>query len=210
VTDRQEAPHAHFASVSPNNRFAYINDLGSDRIHIYKLDAATAQLTGAGTFETKPGAGPRTLHFHPTLKVAYLVNELNSTVEVLTWNPASGALSAIQTIELLPAGSTGPTRGCDTVLTRDGRFAYFANRDHDFLMSSHIEQVTGKLVQMTRTSCGGKIPRNFRLDPTERWMLVANQESSNISIFARDPMTGELSNEGRSVAAATPMCIVFV
>jgi 6-phosphogluconolactonase len=60
-----------------------------------------------------------------------------------------------------------------------------------------------------RSNCGGKIPRNFTLDPTERWMLVANQSSNLISVFARNPETGVLAEEGKSFAAATPMCILF-
>ena len=213
VADRQEAAHAHFASVSPDNRFAYINDLGSDKIHIYKLDATSGKLNGAGAFDSKAGNGPRTLHFHPTLKVAYCVNELASTVDVLQWRSTDGSLHLLQTVDLLPAGATGVSRACDTVLTRDGRFAYFANRDHDFLISFHIDPASGKLTAFSgdpRTNCGGKIPRNFRLDPTERWMLVANQDSSNISVFARNSKTGVLSSEGKTFPAATPMCIVFV
>jgi 6-phosphogluconolactonase len=211
VADRQAAAHAHFASLSPDNRFVYINDLGLDKIHIYKLDTATGKLTGAGAFQAKAGSGPRTLHFHPTIKVAYLVNELAWTVDVLAWSAGDGSLHTIQTVGLMPEHtSTVVSSACDAVLTRDGRFAYFANRGDDFLKSFHIDPATGKLTLMQRTSCGGKTPRNFRLDPTERWMLVANQDSSNIGVFARDPKTGLLANEGKSFAAATPMCIVFV
>jgi 6-phosphogluconolactonase len=218
VPDRQEMAHAHFASLSPDNHFAYINDLGADKIHIYKLDIATGKLGPAGTYHAKAGDGPRTLHFHPSGKVAYCVNELNSTVTVLKWKADDGSLIPIQTVHLLASGT--PTKhgeitntGCDTVLTRDGRFAYFANRGDDFLASFHIDPATGNLshfAQSARTSCGGKTPRNFTLDPTERWILVANQGSSNLSVFARNPETGVLSNEGKNTPAATPMCIVFV
>ena len=215
VTDRQEAAHAHFACVTPDNRYVTINDLGADKIHIYKLDAANGKLTHAGAYEARPGAGPRTLHFHPNGKIAYCMNELNSTVTVLTWN--AGVFASIQTVPLLPAGDPQKhheitNTGCDTVLTRDGRFAYFANRGDDFLMGFHIDPA-GTLTPFAdnpRTSCGGKTPRNFTLDPTERWMLVANQNSSNLSVFARDPKTGALSNDGKNFPAATPMCIVFV
>ena len=215
VKDRQEAAHAHFAAVSPDNRYATINDLGADKIHIYKLDPATAKLTHAGAYEARPGAGPRTLHYHPNGKIAYCVNELNSTVTVLSWS--GGAFAPLQTVPLLPAGDPQKhheitNTGCDAVLTRDGKFAYFANRGDDFLMGFRIDPA-GTLTPISdnpRTSCGGKTPRNFTLDPTERWMLVANQGSSNLSVFARDPNTGVLSNDGKNFPAATPMCIVFV
>ena len=96
------------------------------------------------------------------------------------------------------------------MIPQDGRFVYFANRDNDFLLSCKADTDTGALTPMARSSCGGKIPRNFTLDPTERWMLVANQDSNLLSVFARDPETGRLADAGKSVAAATPMCIVFL
>jgi 6-phosphogluconolactonase len=95
------------------------------------------------------------------------------------------------------------------VITRNGRFVYFANRDNNFLMAFHADPVTGELTPIGRTSCGGKTPRNFVLDPTENWMLVANQDSNLISIFRRNPMTGELANEGKNFPAETPMRIMF-
>jgi 6-phosphogluconolactonase len=207
--DRQEKAHAHFASFSPDNRFAYINDLGKDCIHIYKLNAETAMLTAAGSYTAKPGAGPRTLHFHPNWRVAYSVNELDSTGDVLRWNMADGGLTLVNRIELLPQGYKGPTRACDTVITRDGKFVYFANRDNNFLYSFRAEYESGKLTPIARSNCGGKTPRNFVLDPTENWMLVANQDSNLISVFRRNTLTGALADEGKSFAAAVPMRILF-
>jgi 6-phosphogluconolactonase len=208
-TDRQESAHAHFASFSPDNRFAYINDLGGDCIHIYHFNAANAMLAPAGTYHARPGAGCRTLHFHPNGHTAYCVNELDSTVDVLAWHKSDGSLTLVNRIELLPEGFHGLSRACDTVITKDGKFVYFANRDKDFLYSFLANFDSGDLTPIGRSNCGGKIPRNFVLDPTERWMLVANQNSNNISIFARNPVTGALAEQGKSVAAAAPMCILF-
>jgi len=208
-TDRQQSAHAHFACVSLDNRFAYINDLGGDCIHIYSLNATTGVLTPAGSYQARPGAGPRTLHFHSNFHTAYSVNELDSTVDVLKWNRADGSLTLVSRVELLPEGYQGPTRACDTVITRNGRFVYFANRDNNFLMAFHANPTTGELTPIGRTPCGGKTPRNFVLDPTETWMLVANQDSNLISVFRRNPITGELATEGKSFAAAVPMRIVF-
>jgi 6-phosphogluconolactonase len=207
--DRQQTAHAHFASFSPDNRFAYINDLGGDCIHIYSLDADTAKLTPAGTYNAQPGAGPRTLHFHPNGHTAYSVNELVSVVDVLEWHKEDGSLSVVNRIPMLPADYQGITRACDTVITKDGRFVYFANRDKDFLYSFHADPKSGALTAMNRSNCGGKIPRNFALDPTERWMLVANQDSGWISVFARNPETGVLAETGKNFPAAAPMCILF-
>jgi len=206
---RQESAHAHFSSYSPDNRFAYINDLGGDMIHIYRPNPATARMSPAGAYHGPPGWGPRTLHFHPNGRTAYCMYEMASKVDVLDWHWTDGSLTRAATIDLVPADYHGPTRGCDTVISRDGRFVYFANRDDNFLYAFKADYKTGALTPMRRSSCGGTTPRNFVLDPTERWMLVANQDSNNLSVFARDPDTGELANEGKSYPAATPMRILF-
>ncbi len=208
-TDRQKTAHAHFASFSPDNRFSYINDLGGDSIHIYKPDPATAAMTPAGIYRGAPGSGPRTLHFHPNGHTAYCINEMSSTVDVLEWHIHDGSLTLVDRVALLPADYKGPTRACDTVISRNGRFVYFANRDDNFLYSFRADFKTGKLTPMKRSNCGGKEPRNFVLDPSERWMLVANQNSNIISIFARDRESGELAEECKNVEAETPMRILF-
>ncbi len=208
-TDRQQSAHAHFVSFSPDNRFAYINDLGGDCIHIYKPDTATASMTPAGSYKGAPGSGPRTLHFHPNGHTAYCMNEIVSTVDVLEWHKADGSLTLSKRINLLPEGYSGPTRGCDTVISQDGRFVYFANRDNNFLYTFKADAETGSLTPVGRSNCGGKTPRNFVLDPSEKWMLVANQDSNLISVFARNPETGVLAEEGKSFAAEAPMRILF-
>jgi 6-phosphogluconolactonase len=215
--DRQQAAHAHFASFSPDNRFAYVNDLGGDVIHIYTFSTETAELKRAGAYHSAPGAGPRTLHFHPNGHIAYSMNEINSTVDVLKWNRADGSLTRVNTVHLLPPNAPVPDKkdapqgntGCDTVITKDGRFVYFANRGTDFLYSFKADAGTGALTPMERTGTGGKTPRNFTLDPTERWMLVADQNSNNLAVFARDSATGKLAKDGKRVDCPTPMCIVF-
>lgn len=209
VTDRQEAAHAHFASCSPDNRFAYINDLGSDCIHIYKLNSETAELTSAGKWTAAPGSGPRTLHFHPNGTTAYCMDELASAVDVLTWHKEDGSFTHVSRFELNPDRSKPTSTGCDTVITRDGRFVYFANRGDDFIYACSADARTGALTPIGKTPSGGKTPRNFVLDPSERWMLVANQNSNNVAVFARNPQTGALAGEGKTFACPSPMCILF-
>ncbi len=207
--ERQESAHAHFASYSPDNRYAYVNDLGGDCIHIYSLDAATAHLKPAGKYTAQPGAGPRTLHFHPNGTTAYSMNELNSTVDVLRWSPADGSLTLVSRERLLPRRPHGINTGCDTVISKDGKFVYCANRGDDFIFTFTANPETGVLTPVGRTPTGGKTPRNFVLDPTEKWMVVANQNSDQLTVFPRDPQTGELTNEPKSYPCPAPMRILF-
>ena len=208
---RQEAPHAHRATVSPNNRFVMINDLGLDRIHIYRMDAATAKLTpnDPPDWKASPGSGPRALRFHPSGRWAYCVNELKSTVDQLNWDSSSGALTQVDQVSLLPEGFKGETRASDIVFDSKGDFAYVANRDDDFLAGFHVDEATGKLSSLRRSPCGGKTPRELGLDPTGGWILVANQDSNLVAVYRRDKKTGKLASNGQSFPVQTPECLVF-
>jgi 6-phosphogluconolactonase len=212
VTDRQEAPHAHRVTVTPDNGFLLVNDLGLDCIHIYKLDAATARLTphDPPQWNSAPGTGPRALRFHPNGEWAYCVCELDSSVEVLRWHAKTGTLEQVQKVELLPKGYSGPTpTGCDIVITRGGEFAYAANRGYDAVVSFSVDSNTGKLKELGRTTQGLKVPRHLALDPTEKHLLVANQEGDTISVYARDTKTGLLAETGKSYPISRPQCLVF-
>jgi len=208
-TDRQEAAHAHFASFSPDGRYAYINDLGGDQVHIYSYDAATAMLKSAGSYRSAPGDGPRTLHFHPNGRTGYVMNELTSSVEVVEYQPKDGSLKKIARIELLPADHGTGNTGCDTVISRDGHHVYFSNRGDDFLYHFHANPKSGMLSPVGRYKTGGKTPRNFVLSPDERFVLVACQNSGWISVFERDCKTGVLHGEAKTTPAGSPMCILF-
>ncbi len=210
--ERQQGPHAHRVTVSPKNGFLLVNDLGTDRIHIFHLNPATAALTpnDPPAWDAAPGAGPRALRFHPNGKWAYCVNELQSTVDLLLWNSLAGTLVKVEEIKMLPAGFSGVARASEIVIDKAGRFAYVAVRDDNFLAGFSIDSATGKLTLLGHSSCGGKIPRHIALDPSERWLLVANQESDNIAIFARDPNTGHLGETGKSFPVSRPQCLLFV
>lgn len=212
VTDRQEGPHAHRAMVSPDNGFVLVNDLGLDCIHIYRLNAATAKLTpnDPPQWKSEPGTGPRALRFHPNGQWAYCVDELDSSVQTLRWHAHNGTLEFIQKISLIPEGYSGPTStGCDIVITRGGRFAYAANRGLDCIVSFAVDSDSGKLTELGRTTEGLKVPRDLTLDPTEKFLLVANQVGDTISVYARDAKTGVVAKSGKSFPISRPQCLVF-
>ena len=77
------------------------------------------------------------------------------------------------------------------------------------MVSFSISPTDGKLTMIERTSCGGTVPRHIALDPTEGWLLVANQTSDNIAVIARDKKTGRLSNTDKSFPLSKPQCLVF-
>ena len=209
--ERQEASHAHRVTVSPDNRFLLVNDLGLDVIHIYRLDAATAKLAPnqPAVWKSAPGAGPRALRFHPNGKVAYCVTEMSSTVIVLRWDATRGSLETVQEVVIKPADFQGVTGGADIVIDRHAQFAYAIDRFDNLVVTFSLSADGSKLTLLDRIACGGKIPRHLALDPSGRWLLVTNQESDNISVLKVDGKTGRAADAGKSFPLSKPQCLVF-
>jgi 6-phosphogluconolactonase len=203
--------HAHCATVSPDNRFVLINDLGLNRIWIYRLDSATAQLTPNDPpyLQLTAGSGPRSFAFHPTGKYAYSLNETAGTVDALSWEAKSGVLTRLQTISTLPEGFTGRNMAATLVVDAEGRFVYASNRGDNSIVAFAISDGDGTLKLVQRIDSGGEIPRHFALDPGNQWLLAANQNSSNIAVFARNQRTGMLEATGRRYPVDYPVCLVF-
>jgi 6-phosphogluconolactonase len=207
---RQKGPHAHRVTVSPDNRFLLVNDLGLDAIHVYRLDAGTAKLTlnDPPAWRSSPGAGPRALQFHPNGRFAYCVTEMASSVVVLRWDARPGVLETVQEVVMRPPEFQGVTAGDDIVIDREARFAYAADRFDDIVATFSISPESGRLTLLNRISCGGKVPRHLTLDPSGRWLLVANQASDNIAVLARDARTGQLT-AAKSFPLSKPQCLLF-
>lgn len=209
---RQQGPHAHSVNLSPDNRFAFVADLGLDKILIYRLDPATATITpNDPPFATvAPGSGPRHFAFHPGGKFAYVINELASTVTAFAYEAAKGGLKEMQTISTLPAGFQGNNSTAEVVVHPSGRFLYGSNRGHDSIALFRIDPRKGTLAMVEQTPSGGKVPRNFNIDPSGGWLLAANQGTNNIALFRIDAKTGRLSATGTVLEAGAPVCVRFV
>ena len=208
---RQEGPHIHCVTLSLDERFLLVNDLGTDHIWIFHVDLKTAELKQtAAPWQAKPGSGPRHTHFHPNGKWVYSINELTSTVDVLAWNATTGVLTSSSEVPLRDSTFTGESTGAELAGDRTGRFLYASNRGEDVLVVFAIDAASGGLTFVQRIGCGGKNPRDFTLDPSEKWMVVANQDTQNIVVFARDPHSGKLSQTGRSYHVGAPVGVLFV
>lgn len=208
-TKRQDKPHPHSVTFSPDNRFVYVCDLGLDRIFHYRLDPAAATLTPAGEIASAPGAGPRHSKFSADGKFLYVINELNGTIEVFTAEPATGALSRVQTIGTLPTGFSGENICAEIRLSPDGHFVYGSNRGHDSLAVFARDPSTGTLSLVEIVPTGGKHPRNFNLTPDGRWLVCANKDSDNVTVFARDAATGRLTRTPQTLSVPQAVCVLF-
>jgi 6-phosphogluconolactonase len=211
-TARQERPHAHAVLASPDNRFLLVADLGIDRALSYRFDAVAGTVAAepAASLPMRPGAGPRHLAFHPNGSFLYVVNELDSTVATIAFDPTAGGLELLQCISTLPPSSLVANDACAIALTPDGRFLYATNRGHDSIAIFAIDPASGQLTAKGHVASGGRTPRCLTIDPDGRFALAANQNGDNIAVFRIDQTSGALTLAAPPVAVGTPMCIAFL
>jgi 6-phosphogluconolactonase len=206
--ERQGAPHAHCIIPDPSDRFALAADLGADRVFVYRLDIDGKALRPSGEAVMRPGAGPRHLAFHPTLPLVFVANELDSTVATLRFNSADGTLAPRSAISTLPPGWTGTNYPADIHVAANGRTLYVSNRGHNSIALFSVSR-EGALALEQAVSTEGDWPRNFSLDPTGRWLLVANQRSNSVVVFGRDPANGTLTPTKHKIEIPSPVCLRF-
>lgn len=210
---RQAGPHAHAVELSADNRFAFVPELGADEVRIYALDAEKGRLTpnpNQAFVKVAPGAGPRQLVMHPDGRLAFLINELNSTMTSYRYNAEKGTLTEIQTLPTLPPDFKGHSTCAEVQIHPSGRFLYGSNRGHDSLVIYAVDPESGRLSVVGHESTRGKIPRNFEVHPSGRFLAAANQDSDNVVMFRIDPATGRLTPSGNVVSAGTPICVRFL
>ena len=209
---RQDQAHAHSINPDAQNRFAYVPDLGQDRVVIYRLDTDNGRLVPSDPayIEVNPGFGPRHFDFHPGGKWAYLINELGSTITAFGYDQETGGLSEFQVIPTLPTGFSGSNTTADIHVHPSGRFVYGSNRGHDSIAIYSVDQDSGWLTHLGHRSTGGRTPRNFGIDPSGRFILTANQDSENIVSFHIDEEYGLLTPTGRELSIPMPVCVRFL
>jgi 6-phosphogluconolactonase len=213
---RQKEPHAHSIDVDGANQFAYVADLGIDKVMIYRLDAAKGTLTAndPAFVAAKPGAGPRHVALLPQREspFAYVINEIDCTVTVYARDAKRGTLTPVQTISTLPEGQA-VAAGYSTAeieVHPSGKFLYGSNRGHDSIVAYAIDQKTGKLTLIGHEPTQGKTPRHFGIDPSGTFLLAANQNSDSVVVFKIDPSTGRLTPTGSKIDVGAPVCVKFV
>ena len=208
--DRQEAAHAHSIDLDDKNRFAYSCDLGADKIYIYEFDKKDGKLkpNPAQEFlQARVGVGPRHLAFHPNGHIAFVINELDSSITALDWDKKRGTLRAIATVSTLPADFKGENTGAEIQISPNGKFLYGSNRGHDSISAFKIDAPNGNLELIENVSTQGKTPRNFVITPNGEFLLAANQNSDSVVVFRIDEKSGKLAPTGNTAQVPSPVCL---
>jgi 6-phosphogluconolactonase len=218
VTARQDAPHPHSVHLSPDNRFLIVNDLGSDELSVFVVDAANARLGPPALFSNdRPGSGPRHIAFHPNGRWVYSINEIDSTLDHFLWTTTSSRTSPQglliytgQHVKTIAANfPAAKNTAAEVAISPDGNYLYASNRGEDTLVVFSIAADDGKLTLVQRIPCGGKTPRHFTLSPDSRWVLCGNQDSATITVFRRDPVSGRISGPVQTLPLDSVMFTMF-
>lgn len=209
---RQKGPHAHSVTLDEAGRFAFVPDLGLDKLMVYAFDPERGMLEAHDVpcVDMRPGAGPRHVAFHPGGRFAFLIDELDSTLASLSYDAKIGTFKVLQVVPTLPEGYRGESTCADIQVSPSGAFLYGSNRGHDSIVIYRINQRTGRLTYVGHEPTRGKTPRSFGIDPGGRFLLVANQDSDTIVTFRIDQKTGKLRPTGEGMVVPTPVCIKFL
>ncbi|QKZ03769.1 lactonase family protein [Pseudomonas eucalypticola] len=213
VADRQASDHVHSVVSSPDGRFVYVQDLGADKVFVYHYDAAnTAKpLTAASpaSIDLPPGSGPRHLLFSADGKHAYLTTEMSA--QVFVFDVKAGNLVQKQVVELAAGGDAKHKAAAALHFSADGKFFYVTNRgEASELLAFTVDKATGELKEVQRRSVEGVEPREFTVDPSGKFVLIANQKSNQIVVVKRDPASGKLGETVQKFDIDAPSDVKFL
>ncbi|WP_205700091.1 lactonase family protein [Erysipelothrix sp. HDW6B] len=196
----QDGAHAHYIDYDPKTDDVFVCDLGNDTVHKYRL------MNEIATYKTATGMGPRHIAFHPTQPVLYIFGELNSTIDVVQDDDFD--LIHLQTISTLPETSI-ESFGAAIRISKDGNYVYASNRGHDSIAIFKVNE-DFTLTFLNTVSTEGKHPRDFNLSLDDRFLVVANLHTDNLTLFDRDPETGLLSLAEKDIHAPEPVSVLFI
>ncbi len=206
MRSRQLRSHIHASVFSPDGQYAFFPDLGADKIHIYRLAPGAAeplQPASPPFTRTTPGSGPRHITFHPRLPMAYCIEEISGTVTAYKYH--DGKLDSVQRLDAHLAKHQNDYGAADIHISPDGRFLYASTREtSNSIFIYAINQRNGQLKQIGVESTQGVHPRNFVIDPTGKFLLVANQKTGNIVVFKREQQSGLLKQTSVQVTLPNP------
>ncbi|MGN8250798.1 lactonase family protein [Pseudomonas sp. SMV7] len=211
--ERQASAHVHSLVLSPDGRHLYASDLGADKVFIYRYDGASADhpLTPAipASVALPPGSGPRHLLFDAKGRHAYLTLEMSA--EVVMFDVQDGNLVERQRLPLAERQEAAAKAAGGLHLSADGRFLYVSNRGtSNEIVAFSVGKQDGQLTLLQRRSVEGDHPREFTLDPSDNFLLVANQKSNQIVVIRRDPRSGKLGETVQTLQQDAPSDLKFI
>jgi 6-phosphogluconolactonase (cycloisomerase 2 family) len=207
----QLSSHPHHVVFDTGGRSVIVPDKGLDRVFVFRFDAGTGKLTPTeqGAAVARAGSGPRHAAFHPRLPIAWVVNEIASTVTTYFWDAERGSLRPVQILPTLPPDYTGENTAAEIAVSAGGRFVYCSNRGDDSIATFTSDPRTGLLTSAGWTPSQGRTPRYIGFDPSHWFLCATNEQSDTVVTYRADAATGRLAVTGSPVHNASPVSIAF-
>lgn len=203
----QEASHIHYTDLTPDKRLA-VCDLGADKLYTYDV-TPEGKLKLVAEFSTASGFAPRHLVFHPNGNYAFLAGELSSQLALLSYDQTTGKFAHLQTLSTIPSTWDKHNGAAAIRVSADGKFVYVSNRGHDSIAVFKFDSEKPQLAFIEYTSTEGEFPRDFMLDPSEKFIIVANQNTDNATLFSRNTENGTLTCLQKNIPVPEGVCVHF-
>ncbi len=204
--DRQAGPHAHAAVFTPDGSELFVPDLGLDEVKRYMV-VPEGRLEPSPPIRLEAGSGPRHLVFGQGGRLAYVVNELTSSIAIA--ERGDEGWSVVDDVPCVPNGDRGRSAAAAIRLAPSGRFLYASVRGHDSVAVFAVDEPTGRLTVVEHVATGGATPRDFDIDPSGRLLVVANLDAGDVRSFWIDPSSGRLEATGHVLRVAQPACVLM-
>ena len=196
--------HAHSAQFFKDELF--IADLGMNAVYQYKLKNNSYELATPSIFKTTENPGPRHFALTKSGVFIYIINEYANAI-ISVKRTASG-FEQIDYDSTLDENFKDKSFCADIHISRDEKFVYGSNRGENTIAVFKRNKTTGTIEKIQTMPVQGDWPRNFTIDPTGKFLLVANQKSGNVAIFSIDKSTGKLTFL-HDVKVPSPVCLLF-
>jgi 6-phosphogluconolactonase len=197
----------HWAAEAPGG-VVLVCDAGNDTIAGYAPGSDGLDPKPLFEIKTAPGSFPRHIALAEGRQTFLVAHELAVTLGIFRLKGNGAEMGDV--VPTLPAGTTGNNSGAAVRIHPNGRFGYMSNRVHDSIFGAEIDHEGLKLKPIGIWPSGGKIPRDFALDPSGRWLVAAHQNSSDLSVFSVDAASGALRDTGHRLSTGTPVSVLFL
>lgn len=201
----QDQAHPHFFDETPAGNLVSC-DLGIDAVDFYKLDGD--KLKHLARYQMENGFGTRHLVFSPDGKTMYIVGELSSQVNVARLNENTWKFEDVATYKTIPDDFSDHNGAAAIRISKDGKFIYISNRGHDSITVFKVLD-DGKLELVQRISVFGSFPRDFNWDKDEKYLVVANQNTNNATLYRRNSETGNLTPIQKDIPVPEATRVLF-
>ena len=189
-----------------------VTDTGRDLLLLYRIvgERSAASLNLLDALPLPLGTGPRHLSLHAATGAIYVSNQNSGGVSVLA-RTAGRDGPRLELLGVVASAGLGRDRCVPSEIAVHPTFdvVYMANRTDNSISVFSLESECGDLALRDSVDAIGLNPRYFRVSPDGRWLVVANQDSDDLTAFRVENQGHALTYTGTRSTVATPTAICF-